>query len=268
MIAARLALAALAVTMCTACSVPLMKLPSPGGTPAADGAQVLADATASCRTITSYSAEIAVSGKVAGRRLRTRILAGLAAPASALLDAPAPFGASVFMFAARDNDATLLLPRDRRVLEHGRPADVLEAVTGVPLAPADLRLTLTGCAPESDTSRATQIGDDWRIIPGEHELYLHRAKADAPWQLVAVVYQQAGALAFRAEYQSFENGLPRTIRLISVDSRRFDLTLNLSQIERNPSLDADTFRLQIPSGFDPITLQELRDAGPAGADAH
>jgi hypothetical protein len=267
MIAARLGLAALVVASCTACSVPLMKLPAPGSVPAADGAEVLAEATASCRTINSYSAEIAVAGKVAGRRLRTRILAGLAAPASALLDAPAPFGASIFMFAARDNDATLILPRDRRVLEHGRPADVLEAVTGVPLAPADLRLALTGCTAASDAAHATQIGDDWRIIPGDRELYLHRAKPGAAWQLVAVVYRQPGALEFRADYKTFDGGLPRSIRLSSIDSRRFDLTLTLSQVEKNPSLDADTFRLQIPSGFDPITLQELRDAGPTAADA-
>ena len=41
----------------------------------------------------------------------------------------------MFIFAAEQNDATLLLPRDERVLEHGRPDAVLETVTGVPLGP-------------------------------------------------------------------------------------------------------------------------------------
>ena len=75
------------------------------------------------------------------------------------------FGQQVFIFVSRGNDATLLLPRDGRALEHGQPGEVLEAVTGLPLDAAGLRLTLTGCA----ASRASivsgrQIGDDWRVV--------------------------------------------------------------------------------------------------------
>ena len=66
--------------------------------------------------------------------MRGRLLAGLAAPASARLEAVAPFGPPVFIFVARDDEATLLLPRDRRVLEHGRPTAVLDAVAGVPMS--------------------------------------------------------------------------------------------------------------------------------------
>ena len=55
----------------------------------------------------------------------------------------------LFFFVATGDDATLLLPRDDRVLEHGRPDAVLEAVAGVPLGAADLATTLTGCAPAS-----------------------------------------------------------------------------------------------------------------------
>jgi hypothetical protein len=260
-----MAVLSLTLLASAACSVPLMKLPEPGDAPATDGAMVLEQATASCRTINSFSAEIGVSGKVGGRRLRTRILAGLASPDSAFLDAPAPFGASIFMFAARDNDATLLLPRDRRVLEHGRPGEVLEAITGLPLGPADLRLALTGCALADGAGEVRQIGDDWRVFSGPRELYAHRAKPNAPWQIVAAVYRQPGTPEWRAEYKTFEGGLPKMIRLTSIDSRRFDLQLTLSQVERNPALGDDTFQLRIPSGFDPITLQELRDAGPAGA---
>ena len=50
----------------------------------------------------------------------------------------APFGQPLFIFVATGDDATLLLPRDERVLEHGRPDAVLEAVAGVPLGAADL----------------------------------------------------------------------------------------------------------------------------------
>src|SRR5690242_870483 len=121
--AAALALAALAATSCGA---PLLKLPTGTGTPAPDAADALAQATRTCRTVSTFSAEIAVSGSVGGQRLRGRLLAGLAAPASMYMEAPAPFGGPLFVLAATADDATLLLPRDRRVLEHGRPDQVLE----------------------------------------------------------------------------------------------------------------------------------------------
>ena len=111
-----------------------MKLPSGPGAPAPDAADALAQATSACRGIRTLTAEIAVSGS--GRRPADSAAgcsAGLAAPASARLEAVAPFGPPLFIFVATDDDATLLLPRDDRVLEHGRPDEVLEAVAGVPL---------------------------------------------------------------------------------------------------------------------------------------
>src|SRR5439155_5584581 len=129
------------------CAPRLMRLPATAGTPATDGPDALADATSACRAVNSISAEIAVAGSVAGQRLRVRMTAGLAPPASARLEAAAPFGGPIFIFAAVNDDATLLLPRDDRVLEHGRSEAVLEAVAGVPLDAAELREALTGCAP-------------------------------------------------------------------------------------------------------------------------
>ena len=102
------------------------------------------------------------------------------------LEVVAPFGPPVFIFAATDDDATLLLPRDVRVLEHGRPDDVLDAVAGVPLnAERICATTLTGCAPEElRHRRRAQFGADWRVVdakaPGA-TFYLHR-EAGGPWQ--------------------------------------------------------------------------------------
>ena len=129
------------------CGAPLMKLPAGPGAPAADAADALPQATAACRGIRTLTAEVAASGKVGGQRFRARLSVGVAAPASARLEAVAPFGPPIFILAANDDDATLLLPRDERVLEHGRSAEVLDAVAGVPLGAADLRAVLTGCAP-------------------------------------------------------------------------------------------------------------------------
>jgi hypothetical protein len=207
------------------------------------------------------TAEVAVSGRVGGRRMRARLVVGVAEPSSAYIEAPAPFGSPIFVFTANGEDATLLLPRDRRVLEHGRPSDVLEAVAGVPLGPPDLRRTLTGCAAAVDLGAARRLDDRWCVIPGADQLYFHRDRTADPWRLVAVVHRDPGP-AWRAEYHDFLNDLPRTIRLTSSVADRFDLHLTLSQVEINAPLEAATFRTEIPAGTAPISLRELRDSGP------
>ena len=240
-----------------------MKLPSGARQPAADIRDAVAEATTSCRAITSVSSEIGASGSVGGQRLRGRLLAGLAAPSSARLEAVAPFGQPVFIFVARGGDATLLLPRDNRVLEHGRPAEVLEAIAGVPLDAAELRSALLGCvtAPDSDSGR--RIGNEWRIVSdGPNDLYLRRDSRSGPWHIVATVRRDTAGAQWRAEYRDFQNGLPRSVRLVAPGSKRFDLRLTLSQVETNVSLGPDVFRVEIPPEAMPISIQELRQAGP------
>jgi len=253
---------------CSSCAPPLLKLPTGGGLPASDGADALRDALKACQAVSTITAEIAASGSVGGRRLSVRLHAGLAKPASVRLEAIAPFGQPVFIFVARDDDATLLLPRDRRVLDHGQPAAVLEAVAGVPLDPADLRTALTGCAVAPRANDAKQLGEDWRIVPDRAgDVYLHREARTSPWRLVAAVHQEPGATAWRSEYRDFQrggaaDGLPAIVRLTSVNNRQFDLRLTLSQVELNGPLDADVFRIQTPQGTEPIALDELKRSGP------
>jgi outer membrane lipoprotein-sorting protein len=252
---------------CVSCAAPLVKLPSGPGAPAPDAADALAEATAACRAVSTLSAEVAVSGSVGGRRLRGRLLVGVAPPASARIEAVAPAGQPIFIFVATGDEATLLLPRDNRVLPRGNPAAVLEAVAGPPLDAVQLRETLTGCAAATggDSShQGRQIGDDWRVVPhGSIDLYLHRVAGH--WQLVAAVHRNSGdATTWRAEYGRFESGSPRALRLASADGKRFDLRLELSQVDTKAQLGPDVFRVQIPRDADPITLDELKRSGPLG----
>jgi len=241
-----------------------MKLPAGPGAPAPDAADALKQATASCVGIRTLTAEVAASGKVSGQRVRVRLSVGVDAPASARLEAVAPFGPPIFILVATNDDATLLLPREDRVLQHGRPADVLDAVAGVPLSAADLHAVLTGCAPAMTQSEGRALGDDWRLMNGAagDALYLHRSGAAQPWQLVSVVRR-----AWRVDYREALNGLPRTMRITSVArdggaGSSFDLTLALTQVETNVPLGADVFRVDIPRAARPITLDELRHARP------
>lgn len=256
------AVAFVAALFAASCGAPLMKLPSGPGEPAPDAAAAFAQATATCARVSTISAEVGVSGSVGGQRLRGRLLAGLAAPSAAYLEAPAPFGAPLFVFGANDGDTTLLLPRDRRVLEHGDPGAVLEAIAGVPLDPTELRAALTGCATADPAAlaQARGLGSDWRVVPGARELYLRRERASAPWRLVAMI--RSGDSGWRADYRDFLGDLPRSIRLTSLEPRRFALRLELSQVEINVPLDAATFRVAVPPGTQPMTIEELRDNGP------
>jgi hypothetical protein len=242
-----------------------MKLPSGPGTPASDARDALADATSACRAVSTITAEIAVSGSVGGQRLRARITAGLAPPASARLEAMAPFGAPIFIFAAVNDQATLLLPRDNRVLEHGRGAAVLEAVAGVPLDAAGLREALIGCGSlTADAASAKQAGPDWRIVPdGSSDVYLHRERSAGRWRLVAAMHHGTPGGDWRAEYSGFQpSGLPQTVRFTSGPGDRFDLRLVLSQVDINTTLGAEVFRVQVPPNAVPITLDELKHARP------
>ena len=277
--------AGVALLAAAACSQPLMRLPSGAATTAnpADAAAALAQITAACATVRTVTGELAVSGSAGGRRLGGRLLAGVAMPASVRLEAVAPFGQPLFFFVAKGDDATLLLPRDERVLEHGRPDAVLEAVAGVPLGAADLATTLTGCPPASSSALpdagARQFGETWLVIggPGDpgspannigDELFLRRETGTRPWQLVAVLRRAPGPnRRWRAEYADRQSEIPRSIRVISVDDngntgRAFDLRLALSQVEVNTTLGDDVFQLQIPPSAVPVTIDELRAAGP------
>jgi hypothetical protein len=254
-----------AALLASSCAHPLklITLPSGSGTAAPDATQALASATAACRAVSTIKADIGVSGSVGGRGVpHAHLIVGVAAPASARIEATVPLGGSAFIFTASGGEATLLLPRDNRVLEHGRPDAVLEALTGVPLTAEKLRAVLTGCAGSPDVRQAQHRGDNWIVIPdGDGELYLARDRS-AAWQLAAETRAEGSPSAWRAEYHDVHDGLPRSILLSAVDRGRFELSLSLSDVELNTPIDPAAFTVKIPASAVPMTLDELRGAGP------
>jgi hypothetical protein len=252
------------------CGAPLMKrmaLPvGPGASvvPAAAGEEALNVATSACRAMRTITADVGVSGSVGGHRAPSgHLVLALAAPASARIEALAPFG-PIFIFVSLEEKATLVLVRDNRVLANGPPAAVLEALTGVPLGGADLRTMVTGCAVAADATKARQLADEWMTMPdGTGAIYLHRTKRSDPWQIATVVRYDAFGAEWHAEYRDFQGGLARSIHLWSSDAGRFDLGLSLSQVEINVPLEPDAFGVRIPPTATSITLEELRDAGPS-----
>jgi hypothetical protein len=248
------------------CGAPRLSLPSGPGEPAIDAAAVVAQATSSCRAVSSIVAEGAVSGTADGRRVRGRLHLGVAEPASARLEAIAPFGQPLFIFVARGGLATLVLTRPDRVLRHDDPARVLEAIAGVPLDPADLGATLTGCAEPPAGSDARRLGSDWRVVTsGLADFYFRREGSTAPWRLVARVHRDGGRAGWRVEYHEFAGAFPRALRFVGDDRSRLDLQIALSQVEHNVPLGAEVFEVRIPPAAVPLTIEELRRRGPLGA---
>jgi hypothetical protein len=70
---------------------------------------------------------------------------------------------------------------------------------------------------------------------------------------------------WEVEYPMWQGAFPQTIRLRSAaDQANVDMTATLAQIEVNTDLDPATFNVDVPQGTAPLSLDELREAGPLG----
>ena len=92
-------------------------LPTASGTPLADPASILTEALGHCTALRTLTAEIGLSGRAAGQRLRVRLIAGFAAPDRIRLEAVAPIGGPVFILVSEGRSTTLLLTRDAYTID-------------------------------------------------------------------------------------------------------------------------------------------------------
>jgi outer membrane lipoprotein-sorting protein len=252
-----------------ACAKSHVALPTDTGVPLPDFKTIHMQLSAACTGVRTLTVEIGMSGRAGRQKLRGRVVAGFARPASMRLEGVAPFGPPAFILVARGQNATLLLPRDEpRVVRGAPPEDILGALTGVALGPADLQAILTGCvvpAPQPTDSRRHANGWASIDLSGGTTLYLAPAgsggtSSGPPWQLRAAT--RAG---WQIEYPSWSGSFPQIVRLQSTQPGvNVDLTATLSQVETNKDLEDAAFNVTVPTEADPITIDELRDAGPLG----
>lgn len=243
------------------CAPKRIALPSDPGAPFPDFNQVHTQVSGACASVRTLTTELGLSGRAGEQRLRGRVVAGFARPDSMRLEGVAPFGAPAFILVAQGRMATLVLPRDSRVLRGSRAEEILGALTGVSLAPADLQAILSGCVtpmPRAAAGRLHQNGWASIDLEGGATLYLQR-QGDA-WQVRAA--RRAG---WQIEYPAWQGMFPQAVRLQSdAQAAGVDLTATISQLETNVDLDASAFTVNVPPGTSDITLDELRDAGPLG----
>jgi hypothetical protein len=211
--------------------------------------------------VKTLTASMALSGKAGTTKLRGRIDGGFAAPGRLRLEGIPPFGRPVFVLVADGARATLVLPRDERVLPDAPAEQIVEALAGVPLGADALRTIVSGCgfAQTAPADGRTHTNGWASGSSGETTTFLRRA-GDG-WQIAAA---RRGSMT--AVYSDYANGRPSTIRLRTEAASRAgaDLTLRLSDVDINTTLDPRTFQTDVPPHAVPITLDELRKAGPLG----
>lgn len=258
--AAAVALLALASSGCAA---KRFERPADAGVPVADFAAEWRQVASPCLDLRTLTAELALSGRAGATRMRGRVQAGFAAPRRLRLEGVAPFGQPVFILASDGTSATLLLPRDERVVRAAAPAEILEALAGVRLEADALRAVLAGCAMTGTPQSATQHGDVTRFVFPDGAVYARRRGATV--RVVA-----ADLRPFLVEYpEAFGSGgvWPSRVRISreAPGADRVDLTIGISQIETNIPLPAAAFTIDVPPGTMPMTIAQLREAGPLGA---
>ncbi|MEZ5284372.1 MAG: hypothetical protein R2712_06095 [Vicinamibacterales bacterium] len=239
-----------------ACAARLPPRPSGAATPAPDALELFTRATAHCEGLRTMTSELSLSGHAGDERLRGRVIAGLERGGRARLEGVAPFGAPIFILAARDERATLLLPRDRRVLQDAAVGAVIERLTGLPLGADDLRGVLAGCPGAGAAQEGRSWPGGWRAVGiGDGRTAFLRERS-GQWTVVAV---DAGA--WRADYATVVNGYPREVRLRTTDGA-VDVIARVAQLEVNTDIDAAAFDVEVPPGTEPMTLDELRSVAP------
>jgi hypothetical protein len=72
--------------------------------------------------------------------------------------------------------------------------------------------------------------------------------------------------SYTVEYPEWTGDRPARVRLRTKDgaSATADLSVGLSQVDINTDLDPAAFEVDVPADAAPISLDELRDAGPLG----
>jgi outer membrane lipoprotein-sorting protein len=254
----------LVVILVGACGRKAPTFPSGAGAAFPDFASAYEQAVSSCRNAKTMTASMALSGRAGRTKLRGRIDAGFAVPSRMRLEGRAPFGRPVFVLTADGDRATLVLPRDERVLANAPPDRIVEALAGIALGSDALRTIVAGCGLNADPARDGRLyGSDRAAVSfGSATAYLRRAAGT--WRLEGSVGE--GLTIF---YSDFANGRPSTIRVRSGlrDAAATDVTLRLSDVEINVPLAPRTFQSEIPEHAIPLSLDELKQAGPLGSTA-
>lgn len=252
------------IALVSACAhSPRIVFPAGVGIPVPDGLQIWWDATNACKGAQTFSAEIGVSGRVAGDRQRATLQGAMTRKREIYMLAVAPVGGAIFKLVGRTERAVLTMPRDKRVVV-APAADIVEALIGIRLTPDDWLDVLSGCVSAAHPDDATRFNDVMTMTLERNGGRLRLDKDGAGWRIVAG--ERPGLLV---EYPQFLGRWPSAVTLSSRAGAPVEVSLNMSisQHSVNGDLPPNTFVADVPQDFKPMTLAELRAMGPLGVSA-
>ncbi|HKW02025.1 MAG TPA: hypothetical protein VJN96_19545 [Vicinamibacterales bacterium] len=245
------------LTIAAACTPKIFVPPVGPGEPFPEAAQVWTEATHACRGASTYAAELQVHGKVAQERLNAKII-GLVTRADQIsLSVPVMFGSPAFVLGGSADSATLLLPRSERVLT-ARADEILEALTGLRLGPRALLSVLDGCVAQAETVTASaRYGPLGAITTDDGRMFLEQR--DGRWRITRGL--TAGLIV---EYSDIQGDWPRALRITTETGHTpaVSLSITIDQIDVNLPREAKDFVVKVAPNTAPMTLDELRAAGP------
>jgi len=168
-------------------------------------------------------------------------------------------GSAVFVLGGDANQARLVLPRDRRVIE-APAAAILDALVGVSWDPARLMAVLSGCvAADPQVRDAVEFPDGTLAVhlSGDDVAYVVRTNGR---RTVRAAESGGLGVAYRWAVEEW----PAEIVIQSETGRTpsVSLTLRVEAAVANPTPDASAFTVTVPQGAEPMSITELRSAGP------
>jgi hypothetical protein len=247
-----------------------IRLPEGPWVPDPLAADAFRSASAACAGVRTLTAEIAVRGRAGQAKVRGRVLAGFERGGALRLEAPAPFGAPIFILVSRANRATLWLPRDRRVLRDASVEDVLDAITGLPRSSDDVLALVAGCltADVTPAGQGESAPGGWMRVELSAGTRAFLARDGGAWRIAAGSRDAGpGGGSWSVSYSAFISGFPGSVIVRHEPSGgpaagATSLTLLVSQLETNVPIDARAFDVAVPADAQPLTLDELRQSGP------
>lgn len=241
-----------------ACAARVPPRPSGDAAPDPTAIDAFATATQACRGFRSLTAELSLSGRAGGDKIRGRVVAGLETGGAIRLEGLAPFGAPVFILAGRAEKGTLLLPREHRVLPDTGISTVLERLTGLALGADDLRLMVSGCLSDGGSpSDGRRWANGWQAVAlGPNRVAYLRPLQGQP---VVVAADYGG---WHLDYSEHAGGWPRVVRVRVAADATTDITARVGQLETNTTINPAAFVVEVPADAEAMTLDELRSVAP------
>lgn len=241
------------------CAARMPARPPVTSTPDPSAVAIFTAVTRACPGMRTLTGELRLAGRVGAERIRARLLAGFAAPASIRLEAVAPFGPPGFILAGVNDRARLVFPRERQMLADASVREVLDALAGLDLGAGDLRRIVAGCVADAAAEDGRDHGGGWKSValgPGTRA-YLRRRDG----RTVVVGADHHG---WQIDYAMHVAGIPRQVRVRRADTG-VDLTAEIASLEINVPVADAAFVVDAPAGADLITLRDLRAASPLHA---